>query len=307
MTGSGVRTASRAASVSDAQGGSVTIGLDVGTSGLTAVALRPDGTVAAEASSHYPLLTPRPGWTEQDPTAWWHAATEALRAIAARLGKARIEAVGVSGQMHGMVPLDMDGAPVRPALLWNDQRTGAQVRDLEAAVPRDELVRRTGNPAVTGFQLPKVLWLRDEEPDAYARVRTVLFPKDWIAYRLTNVASAEPTDASGSGGWSPATGDWDAELLDRVGIAPELFPNVVRSDAVIGAVTPEAAQATGLAAGTPVVAGAGDNAAAATALGLGRDAPDLGSVSLGTSGVLFAPLREPTPDPLGRIHLFAHA
>ncbi|MDZ7800131.1 MAG: xylulokinase [Trueperaceae bacterium] len=298
------KPAPSAASVREA---SVTIGLDVGTSGLKAVALRPDGSVAFEASGHYPLLTPQPGWTEQDPTAWWQAAGEALRALTSRIDPHRVEAVGVSGQMHGMVPLDEDGAPLRPALLWNDQRTAAQVRELEAAVPRDELVRRTGNPAVTGFQLPKVLWLRDEEPDAYARLRTVLFPKDWIAYRLTGVAAAEPTDASGSGAWSPATGDWDGELLDRVGIAKELFPQLVRSDDVVGTLTAEAAHATGLADGTPVVAGAGDNAAAATALGLGQGAPDLGSLSLGTSGVLFAPLSEPTPDPHGRIHLFAHA
>jgi xylulokinase len=181
------------------------------------------------------------------------------------------------------------------------------VAAIEAAIPRDGLVRRTGNPAVTGFQLPKLLWLRDEEPDAYARVRTVLFPKDWLSYRLTGRAAGEPSDASGSGCYAVATGAWDDELLRRLGLDPSLFPPLVASDAVVGEVTEAASEATGLPVGTPVVAGAGDNAAAATALGLGAAAPDLGSVSLGTSGVLLVPAGGPTPDPQGRVHLFAHA
>lgn len=285
----------------------VTIGLDVGTSGLKAVAQAADGRVVAEAHGAYPLLTPHPGWTEQEPDAWWDAASGALRELVDQVGPDRVEAVAAAGQMHGMVALDEDGRPVRPALLWNDQRTGEQVAAIEHAVPRAELVRRTGNPAVTGFQLPKLLWLRDQEPDRFARVRTVLFPKDWIGYRLTGEARAEPSDASGSGAFAVATGGWDEELLRRLGLDPALFPPVFASDAVVGTVSSGAAEATGLRPGTPVVAGAGDNAAAAIALGLGGDAPDLGSVSLGTSGVLMVPADGPTPDPQGRIHLFAHA
>lgn len=283
------------------------VGLDVGTSGLKAVALDAEGRVAAEASADYPLLTPAPGWTEQDPNAWWRAAAAALRSLTEQVGADRIGAVGVSGQMHGMVALDADGAPLRPALLWNDQRTAAEVALIERTLPRDELVRRTGNPAVTGFQLPKILWLRAHEPDAFARLRSVLFPKDWIAFRLTGERRAEATDASGSGAFRIDTRDWDEELLTRLDLDPSLLPPLVASDAVVGEVGRGVAQETGLRPGTPVVAGAGDNAAAATALGLGAAAPELGSVSLGTSGVLFATAPGPTPDPLGRVHLFAHA
>lgn len=285
----------------------VTIGLDVGTSGLKAVALDATGRVVAEADASYPLLTPQPGWTEQRPEDWWRAACEALGRLCETVSPNDVRAVGVSGQMHGMVALDADGRPVRPALLWNDQRTGPQVAAIERSIAREELVGRTGNPAVTGFQLPKLLWLRDDEPDRYAAVRTVLFPKDWIAYAMTGELAGEATDASGSGAFALATRDWDRDLLSRLDLDPDLFPPIVASDAVVGHVSPDAAERTGLAAGTPVVAGAGDNAAAATALGLGRSKPDLGSVSLGTSGVLFAPLSEPRPDPLGRVHLFAHA
>jgi xylulokinase len=283
------------------------VGLDVGTSGLKAVALDAEGRVVAEASADYPLLTPAPGWTEQDPNAWWRAAAEALRSLTEQVGAERIGAVGVSGQMHGMVALDRDGAPLRPALLWNDQRTAAEVALIERTLPRDELVRRTGNPAVTGFQLPKILWLRTHEPDGFARLRSVLFPKDWIAFRLTGERRSEATDASGSGAFRIDTRDWDEELLASLDLDPALLPDLVASDAVVGEVGRAVAQETGLRPGTPVVAGAGDNAAAATALGLGAAAPELGSVSLGTSGVLFATAPGPTPDPLGRVHLFAHA
>jgi xylulokinase len=285
----------------------VCVGLDVGTSGLKAVALDAAGSVVAEASADYPLLTPAPGWTEQDPNAWWRAAAAALRTLTERVGADRIGGVGVSGQMHGMVALDADGVPLRPALLWNDQRTAAQVALIERTIPRDELVRRTGNPAVTGFQLPKILWLRANEPAAFARLRSVLFPKDWIAFRLTGERRSEATDASGSGAFRIDTRDWDEEVLARLDLDPALLPELVASDAVVGEVGAAVAAETGLRPGTPVVAGAGDNAAAATALGLGTAAPELGSVSLGTSGVLFATAPGPTPDPQGRVHLFAHA
>lgn len=287
--------------------GDLCLGLDVGTSGLKAVALAPDGTVVAEASAGYPLLTPAPGWTEQAPSAWWDAARTTLNDLTRTVGADRVAAVGVSGQMHGMVALDARGEPIRPALLWNDQRTAAEVERIERTVPRGELVRRTGNPAVTGFQLPKILWLRDHEPDAFSRLRSVLFPKDWIAFRLTGVRRSEPTDASGSGAFSLSERDWDRDLVADLDLDPDLLPPLIASDAVVGATTADAARATGLRPGTPVVAGAGDNAAAATALGLGVHAPDLGSVSLGTSGVLFATASGPTPDPRGRVHLFAHA
>lgn len=285
----------------------VAIGLDVGTSGLKAVAVASDGSVVATADASYPLLTPRPGWTEQRPEDWWDAACTALRDLTGALRGQKIVAVGLSGQMHGLVPLDASGRAVRPAILWNDQRTADAVVEIEEAVGRETLIRRGGNPAITGFQLSKLVWLRRHEPDAYARVETVLFPKDFIGYRLTGRAVAEPSDASGSNCFHLERKAWDEEVLGELGFPTSLFPDIVPSDAVVGPITSDAAEATGLPRGTPVVAGAGDNAAAATALGLSSARPSVGSVSIGTSGVIFAPLARAEPDPEGRVHLFCHA
>ncbi len=285
----------------------VTLGIDVGTSGIKAVAVDDHGVQTVEVDRGYPLLTPRPGWTEQRPEDWWKAARDALREVVARLEGVEVAAVGLTGQMHGMVPLDEAGDVIRPALLWNDQRTGEAVQEIGEAVDRTTLIRRGGNPAITGFQLAKVVWLRRAEPEAYARLRSVLFPKDYLGLKLTGRAVAEPSDASGSNAFDLARGTWDREILGALGIDPGLYPEVVASDAVVGVLTPDAAAQTGLRAGVPVIAGAGDNAAAATGLGLSSADMGLGSVSLGTSGVLFAPLKDPTPDPRGRVHLFAHA
>lgn len=286
---------------------SVALGVDVGTSGLKAVAIDRSGATVASADRSYPLHTPQPGWTEQDPTDWREAATAALRELMGALGDRPVVGIGLSGQMHGMVALDDDGAVVRPAILWNDQRTDGAVQAIEERIPPETLIQRGGNPAITGFQLPKVVWLREHEPEAFARVRHVLFPKDWIGYGLTGRFATDPSDASGSNAFHLASKQWDEEVLGALDLDPSLFPAVVASDEVVGHVTNEAARSTGLAEGTPVVAGAGDNAAAATALGLSSERPELGSVSLGTSGVIFAPVREPTPDPQGRVHLFCHA
>ncbi|AWT34340.1 xylulokinase [Deinococcus arenae] len=286
----------------------VTLGLDVGTSGVKAVAVTASGDTLAESTHPYPLLTPRPGWTEQRPADWLGGVRAALRDLSAALeGRAQPLALGLSGQMHGLVPLDAQGEVLRPALLWNDQRTGAQVEQIEARVPRAELVARTGNRAVTGFQLPKILWLRDEEPATFDRLRHALIPKDYVGFVLTGVMAAEPSDASGVGALNLARGAWDTDVLGALDLTPDLFPPLLRSTDVVGTLTREWAAATGLPEGLPVVAGGGDNAAAGIALGLSSARPDVGSVSLGTSGVIFSPLRDPTPDPGGRVHLFAHA
>jgi len=287
--------------------GDLAIGVDVGTSGVAVVALDRDGRRVAHADHSVPLATPRPGWTEQDPEDWIAATEAGLREVARAVGAERVAAIGLSGQMHGMVALDAADRVVRPALLWNDQRTGAAVDAITRAVGRARLIERTGNPAVTGFQLPKVVWLRATEPDAFARTHRVLLPKDHVGFRLTGEAVAEPSDASGTGLYHLASGTWDAEVLGALDLDPDLWPRLVRSDEVIGGLRASVADRIGLRAGTPVVAGAGDNAAAATGLALGRAHPDVGSVSLGTSGVLFAALENPTPDPDGRVHLFAHA
>ena len=283
------------------------LGVDIGTSGVRVLAANETGTVVAESTRSYPLLTPRPGWTEQNPEDWFAEAVAALKELTAKLGGQDVVALGLSGQMHGMVPLDAHGEVVRPALLWNDQRTGSGVAELSDAVPRETLVARTGNPAITGFQLPKLLWLRQAEPDNFARTRHVLLPKDYLGFKLTGVMAAEPTDASGTNCFEIAQKVWDAEVLGALDLSTELFPQIVASHEVIGQLTDDLAEQTGLPKGLPVVAGAGDNAAAAIGLGLSSLTPGVGSVSLGTSGVVFAPLGAPTPDPEGRVHLFCHA
>ena len=207
----------------------VAVGLDLGTSGLKAVALAPDGRAVAEAGASYPLLTPRPGWTEQRPEDWLEAARVALRELSGKLealGAAPV-ALGLSGQMHGAVFLDARGDAVRPAPLWNDQRTGGAVEEIEAAVPRADLIARTGNPAVTGFQLPKLVWLRRHEPENFARTRMVLIPKDFLGFALTGRAATEPSDASGVGALNLASREWDDGVLGALGLARALFPEVV--------------------------------------------------------------------------------
>ena len=283
------------------------LGVDIGTSGVRVLAVDEAGRVVAESVRSYPLLTPRPGWTEQNPEDWFNETVTALKELTAKLDGHELVALGLSGQMHGMVPLDAHGEVIRPAILWNDQRTGSGVAELEAAVPRETLVARTGNPAITGFQLPKLLWLRQQEPNNFARTRHVLLPKDYLGFRLTGVMAAEPTDASGTNCFEITQKVWDAEVLGALGLSTELFPQLVSSPEVVGKLTGDLAKETGLPEGLPIVAGAGDNAAAAIGLGLSSLTPGVGSVSLGTSGVVFAPLDAPTPDPEGRVHLFCHA
>ncbi|MCS7194035.1 MAG: xylulokinase [Meiothermus sp.] len=283
------------------------LGLDLGTSGLKAVALDEQGRKVAEAKATYPLHTPRPGWTEQEPQDWLRAAREALKALREKLGGAEVVGLGLSGQMHGAVFLDRAGQPLAPAPLWNDQRTAEEVAQIEAALPQRELIRRTGNPAVTGFQLPKLLWLRNHSPELFRRLYKVLLPKDYLAFALTGAWASEYSDASGVGALNLAEKRWDSEILHSLGLEEGLFPELGPSERVVGTLQPEWARETGLPAGLPVVAGAGDNAAAALGLGVSRHRKGVGSVSLGTSGVIFIPLEVPTPEPEGRVHLFAHA
>ena len=287
----------------------VTLGLDLGTSGVRVVAFGADGQTVAQATGGYPLLTPQPGWTEQRPQDWAVATLEALRDVNGQLQTAGHTplALGLSGQMHGAVFLDAQGEVIRPAPLWNDQRTGQAVRLIEERIPRPELIARTGNRAVTGFQLPKLLWLRNAEPQAFARTRHLLLPKDYLGFLLTGQMVTEPSDASGVGALNLKAGAWDTDILDSLGLSSELFPAVIASWNMTGTLSGELAAHTGLPSGLPVVVGGGDNAAAGIALGLSSLRPQIGSVSLGTSGVLFAPLTAPTPNLEGRVHLFAHA
>lgn len=284
----------------------VSIGIDLGTSGVKIIALTPDGQTVASSSATYPLLTPQPGWTEQHPSDWLAGTTQALKTLMLEIaGRFEAIAVGVAGQMHGAVFLDSSLQVIRPAPLWNDQRTSNACLELDAAVP--DLIARTGNAAVTGFQLPKLLWLRQAEPAHYARVRHVLFPKDYLNLCMTNRIASEPSDASGSGAMNIHTQQWDDAIISALKLEREIFPALHPSSSVIGTVSAEFAAASGLPAGIPVIAGAGDNAAAAIGLGVSSAKIGVGSVSLGTSGVLIAPLLEAKVQPEGRVHLFCHA
>ncbi|MHC5746378.1 MAG: xylulokinase [Nostoc sp.] len=284
----------------------IAVGLDLGTGGVRAIAVDLQGQIIAQSTRSYPLLTPQPGWTEQNSSDWVEASLDALFDVTQQLNGHRAIALGLSGQMHGMVPLDADGKVIRPAILWNDQRTGKAVAEIEAAIPRQELIQRTGNPAITGFQLPKLLWLRTEEPQAYTRLWQILLPKDYLGYVLTGEAVTEPSDASGIGCLNLANRQWDTDILHTLDINPALFPPVIESTAIAGRLKSEIAARVGLPVGLPVVAGAGDNAAAAIGLGISSSNLKRGSLSIGTSGVIFAPCDRPIPDPEGRVHLFCH-
>src|SRR5919201_565555 len=204
------------------------LGLDIGTGGARCVGVAESGDVVAHASSAYPLLTPRPGWTEQDPAEWWRATEEVLGAAVAACATVGCEVVGIglTGQMHGSVFLDGTGEVVRPALLWNDQRTQAQCEEIERAVGERRLVEITGNPALTGFQAPKVLWLRDEEPVSFGRVEHVLLPKDYIRYRLTGRFATDASDAAGTLFLDLERRTWSAEILDALGVPAAWLPDV---------------------------------------------------------------------------------
>jgi xylulokinase len=280
------------------------IGLDVGTSGVKAVLVAADGRVVASATSDYPLLVPRPGWTEQEPEAWWRASCDVLRRLISQ-AQGKVEAIGLTGQMHGAVFLDGDGQVIRPAILWNDQRTAAECGEIEQAVGSERLRRIAGNPALTGFQAPKVLWLRHNEPEAYARVRSLLLPKDFLRFRLTGARASDASDAAGTLLLDLAARDWSDEILAALEIPREWLPRVHEGPEVTGKVSAAGAAATGLPQGLPVIAGGGDNAAAAVGCGVVR--AGTGFASLGTSGVVFVPSATLEIDPTGALHAFCHA
>ncbi|PYO86503.1 MAG: xylulokinase, partial [Gemmatimonadetes bacterium] len=211
------------------------LGLDVGTSGVKAILVAEDGEVAASATAPLSLDTPQPGWAEQDPEAWWAAARAAIRGVLAQRAGSRVVAVGISGQMHSSVFLDKGGAVIRPALLWCDGRTTAECREIEQRAGGEAQLREwVCNPALEGFTLPKVLWLRNHEPGAFARLATVLLAKDFVRLRLTGVISTEPSDASGTLMFDPKRMRWSEEILGAVGLSPSLLPDVGGSAGVLG-------------------------------------------------------------------------
>jgi xylulokinase len=266
------------------------VGLDVGTTGLKALRISAEGEVVSRVEKEYPLATPQSGWAEQDPEDWWRAAESALTHV----GGHGVAGIGLSGQMHGLVALDEADRVLRPAILWNDQRTEEECVEIERRFGVRELVRLTGNRALPGFTAPKLLWLRRHEPDLYARIAHVLLPKDYVRLRLTGEHATDVADASGTLMFDVAHRAWSAELLDALGLPREWMPQALESPTVSGATD-----------GLPVAAGAGDQAAGA--LGVGVDRPGPLSVVLGTSGVVFASLPDFAADPYGRVHAFCHA
>ena len=281
------------------------LGIDVGTSAVKAILVSETGDLIGSAGAPLAMSTPRPGWAEQDPEAWWRAAASAVRALLARYPDQRIAAVGISGQMHSSVFLDRAGAVIRPALLWCDGRTTAECADITARAGGEARLREwVCNPALEGFTLPKVLWLRNQEPQAFARLATVLLPKDFIRWRLTGALSTEPSDASGTLMFDPARLRWSDEILRAVGVDRALLPPVHGSAEVHGRITADAVAATGLPVGTPVVGGGADNACGAA--GVGAIVPGEAVSSWGTSGTLLAPTAEPLVDPRLRVHTFCH-
>jgi xylulokinase len=267
------------------------VGLDVGTTAVKALALSDDGSIVARAEREYGLSTPRPGWSEQDPHDWWRATEHALH----DLGVDRPDGIGLSGQMHGLVALDSAGAVIRPAILWNDQRTAAECAEIEERVGFERLVQLTGNRALTGFTAPKLLWMRKHEPENWGRIAHVLLPKDYVRLRLTGERAIDVADASGTLLFDVARRTWSDEVCDALEIPREWLPRALESPEVSGE-TPD---------GVAVAAGAGDQAAGA--LGVGVDRPGPLSIALGTSGVVFAALAEFAADESARVHAFCHA
>jgi xylulokinase len=287
---------------------SIALGIDIGTSGTKTLAIDQAGTILASASAEYPCNHPRPGWAEQHPDLWWDATVTTVRKVLEIGGfrPADVSGIGLSGQMHGSVFLDDAGAVIRPALLWNDQRTAAECAEIEQkAGGRESLIRMVANRAMTGFTAPKLLWVRRHEPANWDRVRQVLLPKDYVRYRLTGTFATEVSDASGTLMLDVANRRWSHELLAKLDLDPALLPPCYESAEVSAKISAKGAAATGLLEGTPIVGGGGDQAAGAVGNGIVRQG--VVSATMGTSGVIFAHADEVGFDPLGRLQRGCHA
>lgn len=283
------------------------LGLDVSTTAVKAALVSARGEVIGVASAPLTLSTPRPLWSEQAPGDWWASAQRSIREVLASSGASGgdILAVGLTGQMHGLTLLDGHDEVLRPAILWNDQRTARQCDEMRATVGRDRLISICGNDALTGFTAPKLLWVRESEPAVYSRIAHVLLPKDYVRVRLTGEYATDKADGSGTMLFDVRDRTWSSELLEMLDIPRSWMPAVVEGPEMTGYITAEAASATGLVAGTPVVAGGGDQAAGAVGVGAVRESTL--AVTLGTSGVVFAPTSAPVIEPEGRLHSFCHA
>jgi len=283
------------------------LGIDVSTTATKAILIDEAGKVAGIGSAEYDYAVPAHLWSEQDPELWWAGAQTAIRAAltSAEISGGDVGAVGLAGQMHGAVLLDDADKPLRPAILWNDQRTAEECDEIRRRVGARRLIEITGNDALTGFTAPKLLWVQRHEPDIWRRISHVLLPKDFVRHRLTGEHAVDRADGAGTLLFDLAARDWSTEILAALEIDRRWLPSTFEGPEVTGVVTRAAAEATGLAAGTPVVAGGGDQAA--TAVGVGAIDPGIVALSLGTSGVIFAATDRPLVEPEGRVHAFCHA
>ena len=287
---------------------SVYLGIDVGTSGTKTLAMRETGEILATANFDYPLASPRPGWSEQNPEDWWQASIKGVKAVLkqAKIKPAEVKGIGLSGQMHGSVFLNRKHEVIRPALLWNDQRTVAECVEIEErAGGREQLIQMVANPALTGFTAPKILWLRNHEPKHYDKLAQILLPKDYIRFCLTGEFATEVSDASGTLLLDVAQRQWSQPLLSKLEIDAALLPRMHESEDVTGVLSAQAAELLGVPAGVPVVGGGGDQAA--SAIGNGIVKKGVVSATMGTSGVIFAHSEQMQVDPQGRVHTFCHA
>ena len=283
------------------------LGIDVSTTATKALLVNERGEVAAVSSHPHTLQTPKPLWSEQDPREWWEAVTASIQSVLnkARIGGDGVSAVGLTGQMHGLVLLDERGNVLRPAILWNDQRTQAQCDEIHQRIGKEKFISITGNVALTGFTAPKVLWVAQNEPAIYAKANHVLLPKDYIRYRLTGKYAMDKADGAGTVLFDLKKRDWSGEVLSTLGIPAEWMPPTYEGPEFTGKLTPDAAALTGLRAGTPVAAGGGDQSA--QAVGVGAVEPGIVGLTVGTSGVVFATTPSALIEPEGRLHAFCHA
>jgi xylulokinase len=286
---------------------SLVLGIDASTTAVKALLVDEAGAVRGVGTSEYDFSVPRPLWSEQQPALWWDGTIAAIRSVLATTGVsgAEVAAVGLTGQMHGAVLLDASGDVLRPAILWNDQRTSAECDAIRLAVGPERLIAITGNDALTGFTAPKLVWVRDHEPDVWRRIAHVLLPKDYVRFRMTGDYAVDKADGAGTLLFDLAARDWSAEVLAALAIDPVWMPRTWEGPEITGHVSAEAAELTGLRPETPVVAGGGDQAA--NAVGVGVVDPGTMALSLGTSGVIFAATDRPIFEPRGRVHAFCHA
>jgi xylulokinase len=283
------------------------LGIDTSTTGSKALIINENGEVLAVASSPHTLQMPKPLWSEQNPAEWWEAVSRSVRSAlnSASITGERIAAVGLTGQMHGLVLLDEVGNVLRPAILWNDQRTQRQCDEIHRLIGKEKFIQITGNAALTGFTAPKILWVKENEPDIYARIKHILLPKDYIRYKLIGEYAMDKAGGAGTVLFDLKSRDWSAEILDALEINPAWMPPTFEGPEFTGYITDEAAALTRLKAGTPVVAGGGDQAA--QAVGVGAVEPGIVGLTVGTSGVVFATTPSALIEPEGRLHAFCHA